>query len=334
VSWQASCIAILVGGGGLLLATTISRFYGFLEVRTRLLELFSLATARGAPLAPLVARSAAEHGGRTRLRLQRVHKRLAEGGTLSAACAAGGSSLFPPHVIGAVRAAEGSAALPAALDAAARDATAALHLRHRWLLAAAYPAFLAAFLALVTDRLRLFEGMEESLDVSWTVHAAPLVLWGVAGAAALVCVTRFAFRRLCVLEGPRLLAAERLLRALAPFIAAQVPLPEALRRAAPACGNAAMAAGARDAARALENGEPPSRALPEIPLPRFVHARIALSHNYAALAEECALRYRDHAERMLRWALPLALLVLGAVAALQFAGIMRFLDDVRRTILW
>ncbi len=332
MSWQASCIAVLAAGGGLLVTATLVRYYGHLEVRTRLLELLALATARGAPLAPLVARSAAERGGRTRLRLQRIHARLAEGCTLSAACVEGGWSLFPPHVIGAVRAAEGTAALPAALDAAARDATAALHLRHRWLLVAAYPAILAVLLASTSAAW-------SELLVWWdgeTVASATLVpalLWALAACVALVLVARFALRRLCVLEGPRLLAAERLLRALAPH-APHVPLHEALRRAAPACGNAAMAAGARDAARELEDGADPSRALPEIPLPRFVHARLLLARDYAALADECALRYRDHAERMLRWALPAALLVLGAVAALQFAGIMHFLDDVRRTILW
>jgi type II secretory pathway component PulF len=113
-----------------------------------------------------------------------------------------------------------------------------------------------------------------------------------------------------------------------------MPLAEALRRAAPACGNAAMAAGARDAARELENGSDLCRALPEIPLPRFVQARLALARDYGALAEECALRYRAHSERMLRWALPVALLLLGALAALQFAGIMNYLAEVRRTLLW
>jgi hypothetical protein len=65
-----------------------------------------------------------------------------------------------------------------------------------------------------------------------------------------------------------------------------------------------------------------------------VHARLALGRDYDALAEECALRYRAHAERMLRWAVPVALLLLGAVAALQFAEIMNYLAEVRRTILW
>jgi type II secretory pathway component PulF len=95
-----------------------------------------------------------------------------------------------------------------------------------------------------------------------------------------------------------------------------------------------MAAAARDAAREIENGADPSRALPEIPFPRFVRARLSLARDLGALADECALRYRDHAERVLRWAVPLVLLVIGAVAALQFAGLMRYLDQVRRTVLW
>lgn len=330
MSWQAACGIVAVLGGGLVLASTLGRLYGFLELRTRLLEMLALAVARGAPLMPLLARAAMERSGRTRLRLHRMHARLREGGTLSAACAAGGWGLFPPHVVAAVRAAEGTAALAGALDAAARDATSALQLRHRWALAAAYPLLLAALLALVSSRWSEFLAW-------WETRKAPVVpaLLGTAAAVVgLALVVRLALRRLCVFEGPRLLAAERLLRAAAPHLAAGLPLPEALRRAAPACGNAAMAAGARDAARELEAGADPSRALPEIPLPRWARARLLLAGDYAAVAEECALRYRDRAERALRWALPLALLVLGALAAMLFADVMDFLAETRRTILW
>jgi type II secretory pathway component PulF len=330
VSWQAACGIVAAVGGGLVLASMFWRVYGALELRTRLLEMLALAVARGAPLGPLFARAAMERGGRTRLRLHRMHARLREGATLSSACAAGGWALFPPHVVAAVRAAEGTAALAGALDAAARDATSSLYLRHRWLLVAAYPALLAGLLTLVSERWSEFLAWSEAE----TTPLVPMLLWAAAAAVVVVLLVRFALRRLCVFEGPRLLAAERLLRALAPHVAAGMPLPEALRRAAPACGNAAMAAGARDAARELEAGADPSRALPEIPLPRFAHARLPLAGDYAALADECALRYRDRAERALRWALPVALLVLGAFAAVLFADVMDFLDDTRRTILW
>jgi hypothetical protein len=94
-----------------------------------------------------------------------------------------------------------------------------------------------------------------------------------------------------------------------------------------------MGAGARDAARELEAGADPSRALPEIPLPEFARTRLLIAGDYAGVAEECALRYRDRAERALRWAAPIALLVLGACAALLFADVMGFLSDVRRS-LW
>jgi type II secretory pathway component PulF len=267
-----------------------------------------------------------------------MHARLAEGGTLSAACAAGGWALFPPHVLAAVRAAEGTAALPGALDAAARDATAALHLRHRWLLAAAYPTLLALLLASIFG---LLEDVEWGLGAGIASGPAVAILWVAGGIAALLALAAFALRRLCVFEGARLLAGERLLRALAPHLAARLPLPEALRRAATACGNAAMAAGARDAGREIEGGADPARALRLIPLPAFARSRLGLAHGpdraadlYRALAEECAGRYRDRAERLLRWAVPLVLLALGAAAALQFAGLMRFLDDVRRSVLW
>jgi len=264
-----------------------------------------------------------------------MHARLAEGAPLASACALAGRTLFPPHVLGAVRAAEGTAALPGALDAAAADATASLQLRHRWLLLAAYPVVVAVLLYLVIDRWQAWP--EERL---WASQAATAVLGGAAIVVGLVFATSLALRRLCVLEGPRLLAAERLLRALAPHVAAGTPLPEALRRAAPACGNAAMAAGARDAARALESGEPVATALREIPLPPFARVRLLVAKDaartaalHAALAAECARRYRERAERLFRWVLPVALLVLGAAAALQFGAIMDYLDHVRRTVV-
>jgi type II secretory pathway component PulF len=325
-------LGVLAIGGAVLFVGALSRARSLLELRTRLLELLALATERGIPVAPLVARAAAERRGRTRLRLQRVHARLSEGGTLAAACAAGGWALFPPHVLAAVRAAEGTAALPGALDAAARDAVAALHLRHRWLLAAAYPLLLALLFAAIFGALG---------EMGAASRPASAVLWVAAGAVALVLATCLALRRLCVFEGARLLAGERLLRALAPHVAARLPLPEALRRAAPACGNAAMAAGARDAAREIEAGADPSRTLPGIPLPAFARSRLALARDperaaelHRALADECARRYRDRAERLLRWAVPAALLVLGAAATLQFAALMGFLDHVRRSVLW
>lgn len=281
MSWQGLCAIVAGLGGGLVLVSTLQRAYGSLELRARLLEMLALAVARGAPLGPLFARAAMERRGRSRLRLHRMHARLREGGTLSAACAAGGWGLFPPHVVAAVRAAEGTAALAGALDAAARDATSALYLRHRWTLAAAYPLLLAAMLALVSSRWSEFLAWYEAEK-----SLVPAALLGAAAVVALVLLVRLALRRLCVFEGPRLLAAERLLRAVAPHVAAGLPLPEALRRAAPACGNAAMAAGARDAARELEAGADPSRALPEIPLPQWAHARLRLARDYVAVAEE------------------------------------------------
>ena len=335
-------LAIVAFFSAVLLGAVMLRARQDLELRTRLLEVFALAAARGLPLLPLLERAVAEHRGRARRRLERIRTWLAGGATLGTACAAAGRGLFPRHVVGALRAAEGSAALPAALDAAATESIAAQSLRHRVLVLAIYPAVLGlAFWVLLlpagqyarslSDALSLREG--RLFPLASALGLAAVAALGVWLAAWLL------LRRLCVLPGPRLLASERLLRSLAPHLAAGVPLSAALRRIAPACGNRAMAAGARDAAAELEAGRPLKEACESLPLPRFVGERLAaqeaqLREIVPALAEECGRRHRALIDRLLRWLHPVALLLFGALAGLCFAGQMDLLDRVRETVLW
>ena len=319
------------------LAAVLVRARGTLELRTRLLEMFALATSRGLPLTPLASRAADEQSGRRKLRVARIHRELDRGGSLTDACAAAGRGLFPGHLIGAIRSAEGSAALPRALEAAARDAAGSQMLRHRLLVVALYPALVGVALLFVLQPV--VRWIPDSLEIAEpaSLRLVPVVAWSVIGALAVVALLWQALRRLCLLPGARLLASQRLLRALAPHLDAGEPLPMALRRAAPACGNRAMAAGARDAAAELEAGMGWHDAVGCMPVPRFVRDRLRggdPAGMLPGLADECARRYGARVDRLFRWAHPLALLVLGVLAAMHFAGLMEILDRTREIALW
>lgn len=328
---------ILLPVAGLALAGGVCFVLAFrsrsrLEFRARLLEVLARATKSDLPLAPLLERAAAEHGGRRRQALERIHDRLEEGATLSEACASAGRRFFPRHVQGALQAAEGGAALAPVLAATADDASTSAAARHRITLTLVYPLLLGCLL--VAGQQGVLGLITESLE-GWTppaAAAAQVAVWAcvalVAGGTLAALVLHF-FR---ALPGGRLVAGERMLRAMAPQIRAGVSLPESLRRCAETAGTGRHARAALAAARRLDSGAPLGDVVAGLSWPEFVVARLQgagsrepgrLAQLITGLADECARRYRMRVDATLRWTYPVAIAATGALVALQFAAVMQ-----------
>jgi len=306
-----------------------------LEFRARLLEVLARATRNDLPLTPLLESAVAEHRGRRRRVLERIHDRLEEGASLSEACAAADRRFFPRHVQGALRAAEGSAALAPVLLATASDASTSVAARHRVMLTLVYPLLLGCVVVGFQQGTLGFVtgGLEE-----WAPPAATIAQAAVWACLALVSAGTLAglvLHYLRALPGGRLVAGERMLRAMAPQIRAGISLPESLRRCADTAGTGRHARAARAVARQIESGAPLADVVAGLRWPEFVVARLAgagsrepgrLAQLLAGLADECARRYRARVETVLRWAYPLAIAAIGVLVALQFAAVMQFIN--------
>jgi type II secretory pathway component PulF len=328
---------ILLPVAGLALAGAFCFMLAFrarsrIEFRARLLEVLARATRNDLPLAPLLERAVAEHGGRRRRVLERIHDRLEEGASLSEACAVAGRRLFPRHVQGALRAAEGSAALAPVLTATADDASTSAAARHRITLTLVYPLLLGCLV--VASQQGTLALVTECLE-DWTPPAAMIsrsALWVVlalVGGGTLVAVV---LHHLRALPGGRLVAGERMLRAMAPQIRAGTSLPESLRGCAETAGTGRHARAARAAARRLESGAPLEDVVGTLAWPAFVSTRLTgagsrepgrLAQLITGLADECARRYRARVEGTLRWIYPVAIAATGVLVALQFAAVMQ-----------
>jgi len=303
-----------------------------LEFRARLLEVLARATKNDLPLAPLLESAAAEHGGQRRRALERIHDRLEEGATLSEACAAAGRRFFPRHVQGALRAAEGGAALAPVLAATASDASTSLATRHRITLTLVYPLLLGC--VVVGFQQGMLRELIEDLD-NWAAPAAAIAQVAVWVCLALVAAGTLAglvLHYLRALPGARLVAGERMLRAMAPQVRAGIALPESLRRCAETAGTGRHARAAHAAARQLESGAPLEDAVVILAWPDFVAARLAgagsrepgrLAQLMTGLADECARRYGARVDKALRWTYPVAIGATGVLVALQFAAVMQ-----------
>ncbi|MHC4972008.1 MAG: type II secretion system F family protein [Planctomycetota bacterium] len=328
ILWPVGVLAL----AGAWLFVVAFRSRSRLEFRARLLEVLARATSNELPLAPLLECAAAEHGGRRRRVLERIHDRLEEGATLSEACASAGRRFFPRHVQGALQAAEGSAALAPVLAATADDASTSVAARHRVTLTLVYPLLLGCLL--VASQQGILGFVTESLE-DWTPPAATMAqvaVWAclaLVGAGTLAAVVLHYLR---ALPGGRLVAGERMLRAMAPQIRAGVSLPQSLRRCAETAGTGRHARASRAAARQLESGAPLEDVVAMLAWPDFVAVRLAgagsrepgrLAQLITGLADECARRYRARVEKTLRWAYPIAIAATGALVALQFAAVMQ-----------
>jgi type II secretory pathway component PulF len=304
-----------------------------LEFRARLLEVLARATRHGLPLAPLLASAAAEHRGRRRLALERIHDRLEEGAPLSEACASAGRRFFPRHVQGALRAAEGGAELEPVLAATADDTSTSLATRHRLTLTLVYPLLLGC--VVVGFQQGSMHFLTAEMSDGWSppaAAAAQAAIWAVLALVLAATLGGIVLHRLRALPGGRLVAGERMLRAMAPQIRAGVSLPESLRRCAGTAGTRRHARAAGAAARRLESGAPLQDVVAGLRWPGFVVARLAgtgsrepgrLAQLLTGLADECARRYGARVDRALRWTYPVAIAAIGVLVALQFSAVMQ-----------
>ncbi|MHC4133576.1 MAG: type II secretion system F family protein [Planctomycetota bacterium] len=306
-----------------------------LEFRARLLEVLARATRNDLPLAPLLESAVTEHRGRRRRTLERIHDRLEEGASLNEACAEADRRFFPRHVQGALRAAEGTAALAPVLAATASDASTSLATRHRVTLTLVYPLLLGC--VVVGAQQGSLHFLNDELT-DWTPPAAAVAQVAIWAGLALVLAGTLAgivLHYLRALPGARLVAGERMLRAMAPQIRAGLSLPESLSRCAEAAGTARHARAAQAAARRLESGAPLADVVTGLGWPDFVTVRLMgtgsrepgrLAQLLKGLADECARRYRARVERTLRWAYPLAIAAIGVLVALQFSAVMQIIN--------
>ncbi|MFB3066020.1 MAG: type II secretion system F family protein [Planctomycetota bacterium] len=341
-----SFVPVLIGVIVLLGAVAAGGVVGRrqMEFRARLCEVMARATARGLALVPLLERAEKEHRGRRRKTLAGILQRMRAGIPLSESLASAPGA-FPPQVVSAVRAAEGTAALAGVLADQASDAVGVLAARQRALLAVLYPALLCVVLLVTHGFWVVWMDDAELWYASWGPRwilradrvsgiAVALVLTGVL--ALLMCARRFGSLRV-LLPGARLRGSERLLRNLSSLVAGHLPLHTALRGAAPACGNRAVERGALQAADLLEQGGTTYAAWAVTGLPESIRARASASGPSSAarlcerlrsLADECARRHNALIDRLLRWLHPVSLLVVGVLVAFMlgavFAGIRSY----------
>ena len=308
-----------------------------MEFRARLCEVMARATGRGLALIPLLERAEKEHKGRRRRVLAGIVGRMRAGSPLSESLASAPGA-FPPPVVSAVRAAEGTGALAGVLADQASDAVGVLAARQRALLAVLYPAFLCVVLLFTHGLWVAFVDDEGMWYPSWgsrwvtqvdifSALAVAVVLTGVL--ALLVCARRLGSLR-ALLPGARLRGSERLLRNLSSLVAGHLPLHTALRGAAPSCGNRRAERGALRAADLLEQGGATEAAWAAMGLPESIRARASaggpsssarLCERLRNLADECARRHNALIDRLLGWLHPVSLLVVGVLVAFMLAAV-------------
>ena len=192
-------IGIVLGG---LLWTRLFRNRNRVEFRARFCEIAAMAARRGQPLTAFVRAANEEFRSRA---LARMHAALEEGVTFAEA----GRGLLGRETTRALAAAEGTAAFPRALEAAAVDSERSLDMRHRALLALAYPAllllFLVAFLSINTHLREIVESLDHMGRAALWLHAAETgahgILYGLGAAAIVLLVLgRYPGRGLFALE--------------------------------------------------------------------------------------------------------------------------------------
>lgn len=343
-----------------------------LEFQELLLSLLATAARRGVPIAPLLQRAALEHTGRRRQILASAAQHLLDGHTLADALKDGAGRALPERVYSTIFSAEGTAQLPAQLQSLANETSLALNSRQRLQLALFYPVCLGLFLiGTQTIFMRFAALAREELSVNSSAAALAAVAQGEAlnrvamvvflvtcGAVVAILLYRAMGLRLAPLQLlvrrvvtavpaldrlRRLAVGECLLRSTAVLVATGMPLPRALRRAAPTVGDGHFAAAACAGAELMEAGAPADTAWCQTGLPLFAAVRAAaasgsppvqLATALRALAAECNDRFTAHIDQLLRWIHPATIAVFGTLLALQFAGMFKLIYSFRQGVLW
>jgi len=308
------------------------------ESRSRLLEVLARAARRGVPLPPIVTHVAAETPGENGHWIRRTAEALGNGASLGEALAATDRNWVPRHIAEAVTAAEGTDRLPDTLDALVIEDRRGLAHRHRMGALLLYPAVV---LVLVTLSPGLLAVRRTALALDAPVPPAWITTVSLAVAGLLVGGLVFGslLRRLGVMPLTGLRSSARLLRTAGTLLVAGLPLGETLRRAGSVSGNVWLSLRARRAGRAVDRGDAPAEAWTSLRLPAFARARLLaaegarLTTALAESAEICEERYEAANERLQRLGYPLALLVVGALVAVHFAGVFRFIGSVQEG-LW
>ncbi len=326
-----------------------------LDLRGQLLTLMATGTRRAVPLGPLLQRASEEHPAGTRRLLAALAADINAGASLSRALAEQARPLFPLRIIAAIRASEGTAELPTTLTSLSVDTTQALAARHRLSMTMFYPICLGAFLiGLQTFYLEFAgfghetlagDGTVMSSASVWIARLTTALMLGVMAVVGIGITYQLlggraeplrrladaVTRRAAFLDTiARLAGGERLLRSTGALVGAGLPLPEALRRSAPATGSTRLSGAAVAAAQAIEEGVEPQAAWARTALPEFAAVRAALAsdapaptlaRSLAGLADECAIRLQRHVDRWMRWVHPIAVVLFGVLLAVQFAGV-------------
>jgi type II secretory pathway component PulF len=142
----------------------------------------------------------------------------------------------------------------------------------------------------------------------------------------------------------RCLAAGNFLAVLSDLVAAGMSLPTAIRRVSPTVGNLELEEGLQAAAAAMEEGHEPDVAWRRTWLPEFAvvtAASVARSPREVQgaallhLATECRRRWSRVQERRLAMLVPLGVITVGALLALDFAALLEFeYQHTRGIVLW
>lgn len=316
-----------LGGGLVVLARGVVRRRR-IERRAALLDVLAAAARHGRPFGPVLACAAkAAKGEPRRAALSLAADQVGGGETLADVLARTLPSEFPAPVADAIRAAEGTRRLPATLEGLGDDATREGTLAHRTAMATAYPALLGAgllvlHLAVLEGWLRQLARVADDRAMISLAKGVPVVRWVFVVVGAALCLP-WLLRR--ALPWATDLASARWLRTLATGLDAGQGLRAALKYAGGASGERRLAAATRVLSSGVDAGRPLPEALPTLPFPARVRARLSGNDGVPSpavlreIADGCARRHVQRRERWIRWAVPVATVLVGLVIAVDYA---------------
>jgi hypothetical protein len=318
-------LAIAVAGGAWFVVRDV-RGRRRVDRRAALLDVLAAAARHGRPFGPVLSCAArATKSAKRRAALELAAEQVAAGETLSDVLARVLPTEFPAPVADAIRAAEGTRRLPTTLEGLGDEATREGALAHRTAMATAYPAILGV--GLLVLHLGILEGwtryMADAVDGEGpgasSLPAARWVFLVVAGALCLPWLLRRFVPR--ATDG----ASARWLRTLATGLDAGLGLRGALRYAGGAAGERRLAAATKALSSGVDAGRPLPGLLPSLPFPARVQARLAAAEGVPSpavlrdIADGCTRRHVERRERWIRWAVPVATVLVGIVVAIDYA---------------